>query len=129
MALPSTCQTGHRGGALTRVARPWLMPNCRPAQGRGLDVSLPGRQRGQGGLHPVSLTLERIEGIFGSMGLTWRRPRDRDRLVQLHRAEHAGRPSGAFHARHVLRGGRHATAPTCCARTPARCRFAMPCST
>ena len=33
-----------------------------------LDVSLPGRQRGQGGLHPVSLTLERIEQIFGSMG-------------------------------------------------------------
>ena len=33
-----------------------------------LDVSLPGRQRGQGGLHPVSLTLERIERIFGSMG-------------------------------------------------------------
>ncbi len=33
-----------------------------------LDVTLPGRQRGQGGLHPVSLTLERIESIFGSMG-------------------------------------------------------------
>ena len=33
-----------------------------------LDISLPGRQRGQGGLHPVSLTLERIEAIFGSMG-------------------------------------------------------------
>ena len=33
-----------------------------------LDVSLPGRQRGTGGLHPVSLTLERIEAIFGSMG-------------------------------------------------------------
>ena len=33
-----------------------------------LDVSLPGRQRGQGGIHPVSLTLERIQGIFGSMG-------------------------------------------------------------
>ncbi len=33
-----------------------------------LDVSLPGRQRGQGGLHPVSLTMERIEAIFGSMG-------------------------------------------------------------
>ncbi len=32
------------------------------------DVTLPGRQRGQGGLHPVSLTLERIEAIFGSMG-------------------------------------------------------------
>jgi phenylalanyl-tRNA synthetase alpha chain len=33
-----------------------------------LDVTLPGRQRGQGGLHPVSLTMERIEAIFGSMG-------------------------------------------------------------
>ncbi len=33
-----------------------------------LDVTLPGRGRGQGGLHPVSLTLERIEQIFGSMG-------------------------------------------------------------
>ena len=33
-----------------------------------LDVSLPGQPRAQGGLHPVSLTLERIEGIFGSMG-------------------------------------------------------------
>jgi len=33
-----------------------------------LDVTLPGRQRGTGGLHPVSLTLERIESIFGSMG-------------------------------------------------------------
>ena len=33
-----------------------------------LDVSLPGRVRSQGGLHPVSLTLERIEQIFGSMG-------------------------------------------------------------
>jgi phenylalanyl-tRNA synthetase alpha chain len=33
-----------------------------------MDVTLPGRHRGQGGLHPVSLTLERIEAIFGSMG-------------------------------------------------------------
>jgi phenylalanyl-tRNA synthetase alpha chain len=37
-------------------------------QAEALDVTLPGRQRGQGGLHPVSLTLERIEVIFGSMG-------------------------------------------------------------
>lgn len=37
-------------------------------QAEALDVSLPGRQRGPGGLHPVSLTLERIEAIFGSMG-------------------------------------------------------------
>ena len=37
-------------------------------QAEALDVTLPGRQRGQGGLHPVSLTLERVENIFGSMG-------------------------------------------------------------
>jgi phenylalanyl-tRNA synthetase alpha chain len=33
-----------------------------------LDVSLPGRHRGVGGLHPVARTMERIEAIFGSMG-------------------------------------------------------------
>lgn len=33
-----------------------------------LDVSLPGRSVSVVGLHPVSLTLERIEAIFGSMG-------------------------------------------------------------
>src|SRR5690606_35005491 len=32
-----------------------------------LDVTLPGRQRGQGGIHSVALGLERIEGSFGSM--------------------------------------------------------------
>ena len=37
-------------------------------QAEAIDVSLPGRQRGLGGLHPVSLTMERIEAIFGSMG-------------------------------------------------------------
>ncbi len=37
-------------------------------QAEALDVTLPGRQRGQGGLHPISLALERIEAIFGSMG-------------------------------------------------------------
>ncbi len=37
-------------------------------QAEALDVTLPGRQRGEGGLHPVSRTLERIEQIFGSMG-------------------------------------------------------------
>jgi phenylalanyl-tRNA synthetase alpha chain len=33
-----------------------------------LDVTLPGRQRGTGGLHPVTRAWERIEQIFGSMG-------------------------------------------------------------
>ena len=37
-------------------------------QAEALDVTLPGRRRGSGGLHPVSRTLMRIESIFGSMG-------------------------------------------------------------
>ncbi|MEO7241673.1 MAG: phenylalanine--tRNA ligase subunit alpha [Variovorax sp.] len=37
-------------------------------QSEALDVTLPGRQRPAGGLHPVSRTLERIEAIFASMG-------------------------------------------------------------
>jgi phenylalanyl-tRNA synthetase alpha chain len=37
-------------------------------QAESLDVTLPGRQPPKGSLHPVSLTLERIEAIFGSMG-------------------------------------------------------------
>jgi phenylalanyl-tRNA synthetase alpha chain len=33
-----------------------------------IDVSLPGRGMGRGGLHPVSLTIERIETLFASIG-------------------------------------------------------------
>ncbi|HSV69234.1 MAG TPA: phenylalanine--tRNA ligase subunit alpha [Methylibium sp.] len=33
-----------------------------------LDVTLPGRRRGNGGLHPITRAMERIEAIFGSMG-------------------------------------------------------------
>lgn len=35
---------------------------------QAIDVTLPARSRAQGGLHPVTRTLERIEAIFGSMG-------------------------------------------------------------
>ncbi|NUZ08242.1 phenylalanine--tRNA ligase subunit alpha [Piscinibacter koreensis] len=37
-------------------------------QAEALDVTLPGRRRGNGALHPVSRAMERIEQIFGSMG-------------------------------------------------------------
>jgi phenylalanyl-tRNA synthetase alpha chain len=37
-------------------------------QAESLDVSLPGRVREPGGLHPVMLAMERIEQIFASMG-------------------------------------------------------------
>ena len=40
----------------------------RQLQAEALDVTLPGRQRGEGGLHPISLAWQRIEQIFGSMG-------------------------------------------------------------
>ena len=33
-----------------------------------LDVTLPGRARGTGGVHPITRARERIEAIFGSMG-------------------------------------------------------------
>ncbi len=33
-----------------------------------IDVTLPGRGRGTGGLHPITLTIERIEAIFRSIG-------------------------------------------------------------
>jgi phenylalanyl-tRNA synthetase alpha chain len=39
-------------------------------QAEKLDVSLPSGLRSQGGLHPVSLSLERIENIFSSMGFS-----------------------------------------------------------
>jgi phenylalanyl-tRNA synthetase alpha chain len=35
-----------------------------------LDVSLPGRGQGAGGLHPIARTQQRIEAIFHSMGFT-----------------------------------------------------------
>lgn len=36
--------------------------------GEALDVSLPGRRQSPGGLHPVTITLERIAGIFQAAG-------------------------------------------------------------
>jgi phenylalanyl-tRNA synthetase alpha chain len=41
---------------------------ARQLEAESLDVSLPGRQRGSGGLHPITRAMERIEAIFGSMG-------------------------------------------------------------
>ncbi|UCG98769.1 MAG: phenylalanine--tRNA ligase subunit alpha [Burkholderiales bacterium] len=41
--------------------------NARLAQ-EAIDVTLPGRRRGAGGIHPVIRTWQRIEEIFGSIG-------------------------------------------------------------
>src|SRR5947209_7073701 len=40
----------------------------RQLAGEALDVTLPGRQRGFGSLHPITRARMRIEAIFGSMG-------------------------------------------------------------
>ena len=39
-------------------------------EAEALDVTLPGRGLGCGGLHPVTRTLERIENLFNSLGFT-----------------------------------------------------------
>ena len=40
----------------------------RQLAGEALDVTLPGRGTGTGGLHPITRTLERIEALFRSLG-------------------------------------------------------------
>jgi phenylalanyl-tRNA synthetase alpha chain len=40
----------------------------RQLQAEALDVTLPGRRSGAGGLHPITRTMERVEAIFASMG-------------------------------------------------------------
>ena len=95
-----------------------------------IDVTLPGAGIGTGGLHPITLTIARIEADLPLDRLRRRRrPRDRAGLLQLHGAQHAVGPSGALDARHLLcRGadGRRRRQPSrwCCAPTPARCRSA-----
>jgi phenylalanyl-tRNA synthetase alpha chain len=56
--------------AALQARREALALNDMQAQLRAeaLDVTLPGRKHGGGGLHPVSRAIERIESIFGSMG-------------------------------------------------------------
>ena len=63
-------QTKQRVEALLQARREALAEAELQAQlkAEALDVTLPGRRRGEGGLHPVSLSIERIEAIFGSMG-------------------------------------------------------------
>ena len=51
-----------RRGAIARVKL-----DARLAE-EALDVTLPGRARGRGGIHPISRTWQRIETIFGSIG-------------------------------------------------------------
>ncbi len=60
-----------------------------------IDVSLPGRRIENGGLHPVTRTIDRIESFFGELGFTVATGGNRRRLPQLRCAEYPGSPSGA----------------------------------
>ena len=42
----------------------------RKLNAEAIDVTLPGRSTGLGGLHPVTLCLERVEALFATMGFT-----------------------------------------------------------
>ncbi|QJQ96710.1 MULTISPECIES: phenylalanine--tRNA ligase subunit alpha [Halomonadaceae] len=57
------------GGELD-TRRQWLQQQALDARlvAERLDVTLPGRGQGSGGLHPVTRTLERIEGLFTRIG-------------------------------------------------------------
>ena len=54
------------------VRRESLQAQALDAQlaGETIDVTLPGRGQDRGGLHPVSLTLRRIESLFRPLGFT-----------------------------------------------------------
>ena len=77
----------------------------------------------------MSLTLERIEGIFGSMGFDVAEgpeiESDWFNFTALNTPE--DHPARSMHDTFYVEGGTE-QAPICCART-SPCRCAMPCST
>ena len=112
-------QTKQRIEAALQSRRQSLADDELSAQLRteALDVTLPGRQRGTGGLHPITRSLERIEAIFGSMGFDVADgPEIEDDWYN-------------FTALNTPEDHPASVQGTCCARTPARCRCVMPCST
>ena len=90
-----------------------------------LDVTLPGRQRGTGGLHPITRAMERIEAIFGSMGFDVADgpeiENDWFNFTALNTP--ADHPARSMHDTFYV--GRGACA---CAPIPVPCRSAMRCS-
>lgn len=67
------------------------------------DLSLPGRQRTNGRLHPVTQCMEEICSIFASMGFFHRRrPGYRTGPLQFRSPQHSRTSSCPRHARHLL---------------------------
>ena len=78
-------------------------------QEESLDVTLPGRGNGVGGLHPVSRTLERVEQIFHSLGFAVADgpeiETDFYNFTALNQPEN--HPARSMHDTFYLEGGRH----------------------
>ena len=98
--------------AITRAARAsGKRTGAKPRpQAPRVDLTLPGARSG-GRAPPGHAGRSMRSAMCLPLGFTRvRGPRGRDRLVQLHRAEHAARSSGGGHARHVLPGAGPAAA-------------------
>ncbi len=96
-----------------------------------MDVSLPGRKRGQGGLHPVSLhTWSALRRFLALWVLTWRKaPRLKPIGSTSPRSTRRKTTQRALCMTRFMSKAALRLRPTCCAPTPARCRFATLCST
>ena len=127
-AAPRSTQTKQRIEAALRRARRWPRPNSKAqlkAEALGRHAARPpARRRWPAPGEPHDRAHRghlRLDGLRRG-----RRPRDRDRLDELHGAEQPGEPSGALDAGHLLRRheGQPKAAGSTCARTRARCRCA-----
>ncbi len=66
-------------------------------------MTLPAPEASRGTVHPVSQVMDELAEIFADLGFAVADgSRDRGRMAQFHRAQHAREPSGAGDARHFL---------------------------
>jgi phenylalanyl-tRNA synthetase alpha chain len=72
-----------------------------------VDVTLPGRRQGAGGLHPITRAQEQVERLFASMGFAVADgPEIEDDFHNFTALRMFPRPPVAQHAGHVLHRGR-----------------------
>ena len=90
--------------ARCNVGASWPRPSvCVQLAAERLDLTEVMSRPRRGHAHVVTQAWERLEDVFIGLGFQVAEgPRGRDRLVQLRGAQHARRPPGAQHARHVL---------------------------
>jgi phenylalanyl-tRNA synthetase alpha chain len=86
-------------------------------QSETVDISLPGRRNGAGGLHPVTLTMNRIDKMFGKLGF------DVAEGPEVEDDFHNFVSCITLHARCTIRF--ISTTAGCCVRIPRRYRFGL----